>query len=348
MTRETFTAILRSECRVRGCSAKYPSVWNVVGGKEAQGARPVESSLTLKPSCILPRAFREGYALRLRAAISSPSLSFVLVAFRLPFYPYSPSLLLSLSFLPFSLVLFTLALAGSVIPILDLYNTVSAARVSHCLAWTRTIPFHRIVSFSFRCFPSCGIFRVADALLCFHCFRIIPVVELCSNFICRVVQIYRNLENGRRKYLEQFRTIEYFPSYFAHVLPHFVSSLQKTLQKDAIITSNLILPGTRKIFFTMSKKIRCRKNHRHPFSPVSRVFPYPYSFSRTYPVSLTLLSSLESVVRGRSREDRSRTRCRIYFPRRCQPVVASKFIRSNGYAINYNFLWHGPGANWPL
>lgn len=92
MTRETFTAILRSECRVRGCSAKYPSVWNVVGGKEAQGARPVESSLTLKPSCILPRAFREGYALRLRAAISSPSLSFVLVAFRLPFYPYSPSL----------------------------------------------------------------------------------------------------------------------------------------------------------------------------------------------------------------------------------------------------------------
>lgn len=124
----------------------------------------------------------------------------------LPILFLSPSLLPSFSFLPFSLVLFTLALAGSVIPILDLYNTVSAARVSHCLAWTRTIPFHRIVSFSFRCFPSCGIFRVVDALLCFDCFRIIRVVELCSKFICRVVEIYRNLENGRRKYLEQFRT----------------------------------------------------------------------------------------------------------------------------------------------
>lgn len=224
MTRETFTAILRSECRVRGCSAKYPSVWNVVGGKEASRRIVLDPEAELHPASCISRRIRSALA-----CCHFLSIPFFhpgrLPSPLLPILLLSPFLLPSLSFLPFSLVLFTLALTGSVIPILDLYNTVSAARVSHCLAWTRTIPFHRIVSFSFRCFPSCGIFRVADALLCFDCFRIIRVVELRSNFICRVVEIYRILENGRRKYLEQFRTIEYFPLNFARILPHFVSSL---------------------------------------------------------------------------------------------------------------------------
>lgn len=74
-----------------GFVAAAPSILQS-GTLSEERRRPVESSLTLKPSCILPRAFREGYALRLRAAISSPSLSFILVAFRLPFYPYSCSL----------------------------------------------------------------------------------------------------------------------------------------------------------------------------------------------------------------------------------------------------------------
>lgn len=98
--------------------------------------------------------------LRLRTAICSPSLSFLLHS------PYHLTLAssFSLRFSSLSLsICFTIALAGSVIPIPDLYNTISTDRVSHCLAqdaFDSTPSDHFIlVSFSFFLFPlSCDHF----------------------------------------------------------------------------------------------------------------------------------------------------------------------------------------------
>ena len=93
---------------IGGCGAKDPPLWNVVRAKEARGARSVESSLTLKPSCILPRAFREG---RMCSALAYSAAFHSIPVFRparllpLPFTPsrlFSPSLSLSLLFCSFS------------------------------------------------------------------------------------------------------------------------------------------------------------------------------------------------------------------------------------------------------
>lgn len=186
-------------------------VWSNVEGMVARGFG--ESSLTLKPSCILPRTFRQG---------SAPAHCHLLsIPFLLSYSPYhlpASSFSLCFSFLSLS-ICFTIALAGSVIPIPDLYNTISTDRVSHCLAQDAfdSTPSDRfiLVSFFFFLFflflHYAIIFRIFRVLLFHLVFGYFKLLNFKQFYVLEFLSLKRTfMKKKREKYLKKlFKQIFY-------------------------------------------------------------------------------------------------------------------------------------------